>query len=182
MAASESYFLDAVFDRRDFLKKSLLGSLLFGSAGFVASCKQRAAVEVRPEGVLILNVAEFRTLTKFCRAVLPEADSPASQAVPYRIDREISYWQEKNQAQVKSLLALIEQGTKYFFYSWHSFRELPTPRQQDYLHGWESSRFGFRRQAFQALRMMAFFYFYAQDATWKTIGYDGPWVKQERQL
>lgn len=178
MAAPEAYFLNAALDRRDFLKKSLLGSLLFGSAGFVANCKQRAAVEVRPEGVLVLNVAEFRTLTQFCRAVLPEADSPASQAVPYRIDREISYWQEQNRAQVKSLLALIEQGTRYFFYSWYSFRELPTQSQQDYLHGWESSRFSFRRQAFQALRMMALFFYYAQDATWKTIGYDGPWVEK----
>lgn len=176
MAVPEADFLNAVFQRRDFLKKSLLGSLLLGSAGLLANCRRRVAEAPRPEGVSIFNVTEFRTLSKFCQAVLPDAQSPAGQAVPYRIDREISYWQGKNRAQVKSLLALIEQGTKYFFYSWHSFSELPTQEQQDYLHGWESSRFNFRRQAFQALRMMAFFFFYSQDATWKAIGYDGPWI------
>ena len=177
MPTAETPFLNAVCDRRDFLKKSLLGSLLLGSASLLANCKRRVVVAARPEGISILNITEFKTLTALCQAVLPEPESPAGQAVPYRIDREISFWQEKNQAQVKSLLALVEQGTRYFFYSWHSFGELPKNARQDYLHGWESSRFNFRRQAFQALRMMTFFFFYSQDATWKAIGYDGPWVK-----
>lgn len=182
MKAPEANFLSAVVHRRDFLKKSLLGSVLLSSAGLVANCRRQAAESPRPEGVLVVNAAQLKTLSKFCQAVLPDADSPSGQLVPYRIDRELSSWQEKNQAQVKSLLALIEQGTKYFLYSWRPFSELPAPEQQEYLHGWESSRFSFRRQAFQALRMMALFFFYSQDATWKAIGYDGPWVSKLESL
>lgn len=167
-----------ISNRREFLKKSLAGTLLLASAAFLARCSRRQETS-RPAGLLILNGEEFKTLAAFSAAVLPGLGPsvPPVTAVPHRIDREISQWTPKNQSQVKSLLALIENGTRYFFFSWRPFSELALRERQDYLHEWENSRLAFRRQAFQALRMMAFFYFYSQDETWKAIGYDGPWVK-----
>lgn len=177
MELPEPNLINAPRDRREFLKKSVAGAVLLGSAGFLAQCQRRVTPAPRPEGVTVFEAREFETLRAFCQTVLPAADTPAAQAVPYRIDREIGHWSAKNQAEVKSLLALLEGGTRYFLYGWRPFSGLSADEGQDYLHGWESSRFDFRRQAFQALRMMAFFYFYSQDETWKVIGYDGPWIK-----
>ncbi len=168
-------------DRREFLKKSLAGTILLGSAAFLTECRRRAAPaseSPRPAGLAVLDAAQFRTLTAFSQAILPgPAPDPAVAAVPHRIDQEIGFWSAKNQGQIQSLLALIEHGTRYFVFSWRSFSALSIAERQAYLRGWESSWFGFRRQAFQALRMMVFFYYYSQDGTWKSIGYDGPWEK-----
>jgi hypothetical protein len=56
-----------------------------------------------------------------------------------------------------------------------------TPEWQDvYLTTWEQSRFQLRRVAFQALKNLSFLGYYAQDATWKGIHYQGPWVPGPR--
>lgn len=177
MQHPDSFLRIAASTRRDFLKKSLLGTLALGSAGFLAQCKRRVTMTLRPEGVLVFDTQQFKTLAAFCQSVLPGSETQAARAVPYRIDAEVSHWSPKDQAQVKSLLALIENGPRYFFFNWRPFIRLAPNERQEYLRGWESSRFGFRRQAFQALRMLAQFYFYSQDETWKAIGYDGPWIK-----
>jgi hypothetical protein len=177
MQPPDSFLTIAASTRRDFLKKSLLGTLALGSAGFLAQCKRRVTMTPRPEGALVFDAPQFKTLTGFCQGVLPASETQAARAVPYRIDAEVSHWSPKDQAQVKSLLVLIENGPRYFFFNWRPFVRLAPSERQEYLRGWESSRFGFRRQAFQALRMLAQFYFYSQDETWKAISYDGPWVK-----
>lgn len=172
-------------DRREFIKRTLAGSMLLGSTALLTACQKRAAPasEIsRPAGLTVLDAPQFRTLAAFSQAILPGGGTdPAIAAVPYRIDQEIRFWSAKNQAQVQSLLALIEHGTRYFVFSWRSFNALSLAERRAYLRGWESSWFAFRRQAFQALRMMVFFYYYSQDETWKAIGYDGPWKEKLNQ-
>jgi len=178
MRLPESHFRSASGTRRDFLKKSLAGTVLLSSAGFLAQCQRRRGAAQRPEGASVFAVEEFSTLAAFCQAILPGPEtSTAVQKVPYRIDQEVRHWEAKNQAEVKSLLALIENGTRYFFFSWDRFKALSLEDRRRYLRGWETSRFDFRRQALAALRMLAVFYYYAQDETWSAIGYDGPWIK-----
>jgi hypothetical protein len=180
MHSLELHHLSAASTRRDFLKKSMTGTLLLGSAGFLARCTGRQAEEgPRPTGFQVFNPQEVSTLSTFCEAVLPGPTEPA-QAVPLRIDGEVIQWSAKNRSEVRSLLVLIEHGTRYFFFSWRAFSELALEKRRDYLHGWETSHLDFRRQAFQVLRMMALFFFYSQDATWKAIGYDGPWIRAMR--
>ncbi len=179
MHSLEPYHLSAASNRRDFLKKSMTGTLLLGSAGFLARCTGRQAEGPRPAGFRVFNAQEVSTLTAFCQAVLPGPSEPA-QAVPLRIDLEVSQWRAKDRSEVRSLLVVIEHGTRYVFFSWRTFSELALEKRRDYLHGWETSHLDFRRQAFQVLRMMALFFFYSQDATWKAIGYDGPWIRTMR--
>jgi hypothetical protein len=58
-----------------------------------------------------------------------------------------------------------------------------TPEWQDaYLMSWEQSRFQMRRLAFQAVKNLSFLGYYAQDATWKGIHYQGPWVPMPRMV
>lgn len=163
--------------RRTFLSRSLTGTVLLGSAGLLARCSQRRMPLVITD-LLALSAREFNTLKAFAEAVLPGPETSAPViATPSRVDLEIGRWSAKNQKQVKQLLSLIEDGTRYFLFSWRAFGDLSLAERRSYLYGWESSRFAFRREAYQAVRMMVFFFYYSQDATWKTIGYDGPWLK-----
>lgn len=127
---------------------------------------------------MFLTSQELRTVSAFSEVVLPRGDKTgAAESVPFRIDRELSQWSSGNQSQVRSLLALVENGTRYFLFSWWSFSDLSLDERRHYLLEWENSTIELRRQAYQVLRMMAFFYYYSQDATWKAIDYDGPWIK-----
>lgn len=162
-------------NRREFLKTSLAGSVVLGAAGFVAQCTRQETT--RPRDLIFLNAREFSTLAAFARGVLPTGAPDAVNATPYRIDRELVHWSARGQGQARQLLALMENGTRYFLFSWQAFTKLSARELEDYLHGWETSSLDFRRTAFQALRTLAFFYYYSQDSTWKSIGYDGPWVK-----
>jgi hypothetical protein len=47
------------------------------------------------------------------------------------------------------------------------------------LRAWMTSRLGFRRRAFYALRNLAFLGYYSQEATWPLIGYRGPILVRE---
>ena len=168
--------LSPAASRRDFLKRSLTGTVLLGSAGFLSLCTGG-----RPgpaPGLAFFGVQELNALTAFTETVLPAADTTgAAQSVPFRIDREVSHWSARNQSQVRSLLALVENGTRYFFFSWWPFSDLPLDKRRRYLLEWENSTIDLRRQAYQALRMLVFFYYYSQEVTWKAIGYDGPWIE-----
>ncbi len=163
-------------NRRDFLKHSLTGTVLLGSAGFLSRCTGGRTGPA--PGLMFFSSRELKTLTAFSQAVLPIAEtSSAVQSVPSRIDREVSQWSARNQSQARSLLALVENGTRYFFFGWWPFSDLSVEERRRYLLEWESSTIDLRRQAYQALRMMAFFYYYSQDATWLAIDYDGPWIE-----
>lgn len=163
--------------RRGFLKKTLAGSVLLSTSGLISACRRAVDPETPAPGFGLFTLGESQTLLSFCEAVLPGEISEAARKVPSRIDQEVSHWSPKSQAEVKSLLSLIESGTRYFFYSWHHCSDLSVGQRQRYLRGWEDSRLDFRREAYQALRMLTLFFYYSQDETWQSIGYDGPWVK-----
>jgi len=158
------------------LKTTLAGTVILGSAAFLTRCTRQESTP--GAGLAVFTAGEFTALSAFCQAVLPgPEDSEAVGATPARIDREVSHWNARNRALVKSVLALIEDGTRYFFFSWRPFSKLSVAERQEYLSGWETSALDLRREAYQVMRMLALFYYYSQDATWKAIGYDGPWVK-----
>ncbi len=167
--------LSPAASRRDFLKRSLTGTILLASAGFLSRCTGG-----RPEpapGMTFLSLQELKTLTAFTETVLPGAETSGPvRSVSFRIDREVSQWSARNQSQLRSLLSLVESGTRYFFFSWWRFSDLSLDERRRYLLEWERSTIDLRREAYQVLRMMAFFYYYSQDATWQAIGYDGPWI------
>jgi hypothetical protein len=54
------------------------------------------------------------------------------------------------------------------------FTRLAPEDQDASLRGWMTSRFAFRRQAFYAIRNLAFLGWYSQPESWGAIGYAGP--------
>lgn len=79
-------------------------------------------------------------------------------------------------------LLLFEWGPPLFAARLAAFTSLDAEAQDDYLNGWATSGFAVRRLAFQAFKNLSYLGYYSQDATWKTIHYDGPWVPRPRRF
>ena len=57
------------------------------------------------------------------------------------------------------------------------------PARQDALLQKMAGGIEYERQVFTALKMLAVFFFYADERTWKGIGYDGPQgIKRKRPV
>lgn len=80
------------------------------------------------------------------------------------------------------LLRLFDWGPAVFQARFARFRSLGDDEKDDYIRGWATSRFGLRRIAFQALKNLAMLGYYSQDATWRGIGYHGPWAPRPRRI
>jgi len=76
-------------------------------------------------------------------------------------------------------LQLVEWGPYVFDWKLARFTELAPADQDASLDGWRTSRFATRRLAFYALRNLALFGYWSQDATWPLIGYGGPLLRPE---
>jgi hypothetical protein len=73
-----------------------------------------------------------------------------------------------------ALLRLVDWGPWLFELTPSRFRSLSGEAQDASLRGWRDSRLALRRQGFAALRNLAFFGWYADDASWPGVGYRGP--------
>jgi hypothetical protein len=76
-------------------------------------------------------------------------------------------------------LQLVEWGPYVFDWKLARFTALAPADQDASLEGWRTSRFATRRLAFYALRNLALFGYWSQDATWPLIGYGGPLLRPE---
>jgi hypothetical protein len=85
-------------------------------------------------------------------------------------------------APLPALLRAVEWGPWLFDLAFARFRELDATAMDASLRGWMTSRFGLRRQGFQALRNLAFLGYYAQEETWARIGYAGPLLRRAAPL
>ena len=86
------------------------------------------------------------------------------------------------QSQVGWLLTLFQWGPPLFQLKLKTFTSLTPDERDDYLRDWATSRSDTRRLAFRALKNLSMLGYYSQDATWKGIHYDGPWVPRPRRV
>ena len=98
------------------------------------------------------------------------------------IDQALLQLDPAVQSQVGWLLMLFQWGPPLFQLKLRTFTGLTPEERDSYLQGWATSRSGTRRLAFRALKNLSMLGYYSQDATWKGIHYDGPWVPRERRL
>lgn len=78
-----------------------------------------------------------------------------------------------------TLLRLVEWGPLLFDFTFTRFSRMSDTEGDASLRAWMTSRLGFRRRAFYALRNLAFLGYYSQEATWPLIGYRGPFRLEE---
>jgi hypothetical protein len=97
------------------------------------------------------------------------------------IDHAMRHLDEDVTQQLHWALLLFEYAPPLFAGRLSTFTGLDATAQDAYVAGWADSHFTVRRIAFQALKNLSYLGYYADDATWKGIHYDGPWVPRPRK-
>jgi hypothetical protein len=106
----------------------------------------------------------------------PGAPSIADVGAVDRIDRLLSVLDRELADPVKLLLRAVDLWPAVAELRFRRFRSLSPAEKDQSLKGWLESRFRVRRAAFYALRNLALYGYWSDDATWPLVGYPGPWI------
>lgn len=98
------------------------------------------------------------------------------------IDQALLQLDADVQSQFGWLLTVFEWGPPVFQLRFTTFTGMAPQARDAYLRDWATSRLETRRLAFRALKNLSLLGYYSQDATWKGIHYDGPWVPRPRRI
>jgi hypothetical protein len=114
------------------------------------------------------------------RVIAPPSGGPtaAETRVARRIDRELSFADERLVAQVRAALWVLEWGPLVEL-RLRRFTRLEPQAQDEFLQGCLGSSWRLQRDAFLGLRFLCLFFHYTDDRTWPSIGYGGPWVPRK---
>jgi hypothetical protein len=160
--------------RRGFLR--LAGT----SASLAALSQLRAlpAAAVAAPGGRFFAPADTEVLTQVVERLVASDDPGAPSVRETRtmatIDRVCGHLDASVTDPLPWLLRAVEFGPIVFDWTPSRFTRLDADGQDAALRGWMTSRLALRRQAFQALRNLAFLGYYTQPAAWSGIGYAGP--------
>jgi hypothetical protein len=173
--------LAAPLTRRGFLKRGAAGSALLLAARLGLRAPSAYAQATRagsPYPPKNLDAADFATLEAFCdRIITPAPGAPTARKarVALRIDHEIRYQGPAFARDLRDALILIEYGG-LFEGKFRRFTRLPPEDQDDVIWAMLQSRLAIRRTCALGLKLVIAFFYYADDRTWKSTGYDGPWM------
>ena len=153
-----------------------LGGLLVARGGGRGHYLTLAPAGVRP---LIFSDKAFGVLCVLCDRVLPAKD-PSDPTRPdareariaERNDRELTFHTPRMQRDVELALLFLEHAGLLHI-SMTRFTRL-SPEGQDALLQKMLEGVSFERQAINALKLLALFFYYADDRTWRGIHYAGP--------
>ncbi len=146
------------------------GGLLVARGGGRGHYLALAPQHVRP---LILSDKAFGVLCVFCDRVLPATGPGAREArIAERIDKELTFHAPRMQKDVELALLFLEHGALLHL-STARFTRLE-PKEQEALIQQLLEGAQWERQAVNALKVLAQFFYYADERTWAGIHYDGP--------
>jgi hypothetical protein len=172
-----------MLSRRSFLRYTAL------TAGLVTLTRLRLApalAQVPPGGLRVLTAPQAEILTAVVERMVFNGDPgmPALRdtGAVQTIDQALLQLDPAVQSQLGWLLRLVQWGPLLFQLKPQTFAGLTPDERDASLRGWAESRFETRRLAFRALKNLSMLGYYSQDATWKGIHYDGPWVPLPRRV
>lgn len=168
--------------RRLFLQAGVGVAVVAGLGALIVRGGGRSYYQsLREEGVtpLVFSDKAFGVLCVLCERVLPAKDSSdpgrpdAREArIAQRIDKELTFHHPRMQRDVELALLFLEHGG-LLHASTTRFTRL-SPDRQDALLQKMLEGLSFERQAINALKVLALFFYYADDRTWSGVHYDGP--------
>lgn len=165
--------------RRGFLKRTAAATaFLFAARLGAAPGRARAGGSGVPRN---LDPDQYATLEAFCDSLIvpaPGGPTAAQARTALRIDHEIGLQGPLFARDVRDALTLIAYSG-ILERKLGGFARMSPGAREAVLRGMMNSRFAWRRTSFQGLKQLAMFYYYADDRTWPSTGYDGPWVPRK---
>jgi hypothetical protein len=165
--------------RRRFLKRTLMGSgALFVSQFVPIGCSTKEApfnIKLEfftPEEFTVMQAIAGRIIVK----ITPDDVDSDDVQLANQIDKFLYTLDPEIQAQFKQLLVVFNSALFAFIFDFKfsSFTDMTTEEQDKYLEDWMTSKYTFRRTAFQGLKRLCMNIFYADSRSWKAIKYEGP--------
>jgi hypothetical protein len=130
----------------------------------------------------VLSVKELGVLAAFCDRICPEPGSaqpgPRVVRVAERIDKELSFHTAQMQSDLKSALLVLEHGG-WLHLSTTRFTRRSVSEQDAYLARMGVEGHEVERQVFSNLKLLALFFYYVDERTWKAVHYDGPFAAKK---
>src|SRR4051794_24234564 len=163
--------LDAELSRRRLLRTGLGGVLLIAFGSVLPTGCERYSSPTRT--LKFLTRKEYAVCTEAAVRILG-LPGEARDDIGGFVDGLLADLPPTSQRQARVMLRVVEHGTHLFDLKTKRFTRLSPAEQDTYLQGWMESSLGARRVIFRALKTLAALGYYAQDATWDSIGYDGP--------
>ena len=161
------------FGRREFLRRGA-GGLLLALGGALPGCSRR--IDEDDKGGPLAE-SDREVLRAICARLLPASDAPpaAEMNVARRMESLLAQLGPRPLSDFRRLLALFEWSPMLFDTIPGRFTRLSAENQDQVIRGWATSRLGFRRSGFVAVKRLAMSIYYSQEETWPAIGFPGPW-------
>ena len=168
------------FDRRTVLF-GLGGALVLACGGGLA--RVRTGYRLAPGDAAIgLTVKQLAVVRAVVETLLPaDGDLPAGLAlgVHQRIDEEVWAMSDELRSDVRSALEVVEILPLVWGFGGR-FSRLALEDREVAFRRMATGTIGPVVQAASALKQMCALFYYASDATWAAVGYDGPFVQTPR--
>jgi hypothetical protein len=165
-------------NRRTFLRLGTLGPALLALEGLAfrppgARAGDRPGQEVLASGLreILGAVAERMVDTGE-----PGAPSLADVGAIERIEQLLAGLDRELVRSVKLLLRIVDLWPAVMELRFRRFRSLTDEEKDESLEGWLTSGIALRRQIFYALRTLAQYGYWTDEATWPLVGYPGPMI------
>lgn len=170
-------------NRRAFLRRS---AWTIGFAGLVRLQAPAAWASASAQGMQVLDADQADLMAAIVERMVfsgdPQMPAVRDTEAVFVIDQALLQADPEIRDQLGWLLRLFDWGPVVFEGRFARFRSLGDDARDAYIRGWATSRFTLRRVGFQALKNLSMLGYYAQDATWKGIGYHGPWAPRPRRI
>lgn len=179
--AAENQITPPFTGRRFFIKKSIFGAsaLAFAQLLPLGCSRHIPPCSVHPE-LKYFTTEEAYLLSVIAQRIIPiRADDDAvTNDVIVRLDGYFIDALPEDQEEFTRLLKIFNHPVFVFLFagSLTSYDRMSDSQKDNYLHGWMTSRWSFRRTAFQALKRLIMSMYYTRQESWEAIGYPGPLV------
>ena len=174
VAVSPEAVVRESFGRREFLRRGAGGVLLTLGAA-LPGC---SGGEDETGGRGPFAEAERDVLRAICARLLPGGSrTPAAAEVDVagRMERLLDALGATSD--FRRLLALFEWSPLLFEAKPVRLTRLSPESQDQVIRGWATSRVGFRRSGFVAIKRLALSIYYTRQESWAAIGFPGPWLQ-----
>jgi hypothetical protein len=179
---------DRTTTRRKFLKESLVGvGLLFASKFIPSESLLAGELGQVPNDLAFFSAREYLIFEAVAERIIgtpfPGQPGVRDVGVAFRADQFLAGADPEVQDQLHQLFTVFNAAFFTFVFDFRltSFVNMSATDKDSYILDWMTSRIGFRRTAFQALKRTALSMFYTDSRSWKEIGYEGMFMPEDRK-